>query len=217
MTVISDFFAQLRRDLEEPIEVIWPNTSLLFWANEAKNTIARITKSSEDEIYGVVSANESSYPLPKTESSLGSTLEVKAVFYNGLPLERKQVHQFAEMEDYEEDSGTPLYYTVDDEDIALFPPPSQVSIDDTGGEIRIFRYTIPPNMEAVTSSNPMPFDSLHNEAISYYVRAKAFEQIEKWDSSQAFMELWRESVSILQDQAMNESEDNTVIEPRIVW
>lgn len=217
MTTVAEFYTQVRRDLEEPEEAVWKNLSLLFWGNEAKNDIGRISKSSEDEIYIDLPANTPSIHLPKRDPLLGTTLEIKAVFFRNNPLERRSPQQLEILNDGVLDADVPLYYSVDDENIYVFPLLSSTAFAESSPILRVFRYTLPVDMDSVTSTNLMPFNSLHNAAISYYVRAKAFEQIGDWGAAQVFMNLWRENLAMLQDQATSETYDLDTFEPTQVW
>jgi hypothetical protein len=166
----ADFRAQVRRDLEEPVENVWKDSSILYWVNEAKQDIAARVRSNEDESFTTSLAGVSDYDLP------ANTQEITAVYYNGQRLSRETPESRFTVPG---GSGTPITYQRMDEVLRLRPTPDTDSTD-----ILIVRKSYPPDITSDTDA--VPFGGQHNSALEYFVLSRAFEQTQDWQSSDAY-------------------------------
>jgi len=203
----SAFLAQVRRELEESSAVVWSDDSFLYWANEASKDIAIQTKCSRDWQYTTAIVGQSSYDLPDR------SLDVLEVYFGDpttigarVQLSRQDFNDWYELD---ATSGTPVYYAIDDDNLFLYPPP------DHAYEISYFRYTYPASMTAGTDS--MPYEDKYNNAISYFLKFKAKEQIDDWDGSDRFYDRYLREIDKIQSQEMKESHSSKFIAPASVW
>lgn len=194
MATWADFKAQIRKELEEVTSGIWDDSQLLWWTNEAAYDIAIRTKPTRDWQYTTTVVGQSTYTLP-----VGS-LEVIAV-YCGLDAndDRKMLTraEFRDVFNVDHDNGTPTHYIIDDDAIRLVPTP------DKQYELSFLRYALPAQISV--STDDMPFGSHYNGAISYYVKAKAYEQVLDWTSSDALLGRYNMEVEKIQMQETQEA------------
>ena len=172
----STLSAQIRRELEEPSEAIFSEDSLLFWANESARDIATRAKCIRDWLTAACVVGQEEYAVPS------GSLEVIAVFCgsdtddNRRRLMRQEVTEWGSLDVA---NGRPAYYAIDDAYIYLRPAP------DAAYELAFQRYALPTEMAEDTDT--VPFDARYNTALSYYIRAKAMEQISDWQAADALL------------------------------
>lgn len=195
-----DFLAQIRRELEEPSEGVWADASILVWTNQAVRDFAKRTHVERDEVYATTTIGEHLYEMPEY------TLEPVQVFYDNLPLQRVDIDQFSTLA---ESSGTPSYWAATNTALMLWPVP------DSEGTIRYFRYRYPDPIE---SDDDMPFAGEYDDALAYYVKAKATEQINDWQSAGELRRMYYEATDmVMGQQNMERQGAMTSTSPREVY
>lgn len=198
----SDFLAQQRRELEEPSATVWADESILHWTNECAYDIARLAKPLRDEQYETAVIGQGNYALPAQESK---GIEV---YFDDVRLMRLDYSDFATLDSFD-DTGTPVYYIVDDESIQLIPAP------DSAGTIRYFRFYLPTPIASVDSTDEMPFSSNYNTAIGYYVKAHAYMQVADWTSSNEYANRYAAEVDKIRTHETSKALSGR--SPREVW
>lgn len=184
MATWNDFLSQLRRELEEPVEAVWADTALLWWTNEAAKELAVRTRGNRDWQFATVVAGTSSYLLPD------DALQVIDVYCgNSGETLTKLIRQ--DLNDYafitpDGQTGFPVTYALDDEYIYLRPAP------DAAYELSFFCYSMPTELTAGTDE--MPFASRYNSCIGYFVKSKAFEQINDWQAAGVMRQMFEAEV-----------------------
>lgn len=174
-----EFLAQIRREMEEPSEGVWSDSSFLVWTNQAARDFAKRTKCKRDEQYGTAVVGQYSYEMPDY------TLEPVAVYYDNLMLRREDFDRWHNISTFDSTSGTPTTWASDGTSLFLWPTPA------SAGEIRYFRYRYP---DPITEDDDLPFDGEFDDALAYYVKAKANEQVNDWQSAAELRGLYFESV-----------------------
>ncbi len=197
----SEFQAQMRRQLEEPVEGVWSDTSILYWTNEEAVRLAKRAKCLRDEVYASATAGQWSYALPDY------TLEPIAVYLDGNQLSRVDYGDIRVLND--DTTGTPVFFAVTEGELVLRPTP------DADGVIRYFRYALP---EPITDgSEEMPFDSQYNTIIEYGVLRRAFEQISDWTSAEMYRARYEDIVGEISVQKGIERQVLRSTSPREVY
>ena len=206
MSTWTDFLAQVRRELEEPTEGVWADASLLYWVNAATTEIASRVKNTRDWQYSTSAVGQNSYTLPE------QTLEVISVFFGTgdarYQLQRVEFADFSRLDDTSTD--TPIYYTVDDDALYLWPTPS------TADEISFFRFYL-PEILAGTEDESMPFNGQYDPAIGLYVKSRAFEQVGDFDTADALLGRYEQMVDRIANQEGIEAQSGRAVQPREVW
>lgn len=197
----SDFRAQVRRQLEEPVEGVWSDTSILYWTNEESVRLAKRAKCMRDEVFADTEIGQWSYDLPDY------TLEPIAVYYDGDALTRVDYGDIPKLDN--DTTGTPFYFAVTEDELVLYPTP------DAEGEIRYFRYAIPAPI--VEESDDMPFDSQYNTIIEYGVLRRAFEQINDWQAAEMYRARYEDILNEIAVQKGIERQVLRVSSPREVY
>lgn len=203
MATWSTFRTQIRKELEEASSGIWDDSQLLWWANEATYDIAIRTKPTRDWQYTTCVVGQSTYDLPD------HSLEVIAV-YCGTDADddRTQLtrQEFRDWRNLDIADGKPWAYAIDDDSIILRPAP------DKAYELSYLRYALPAEMTADT--DPMPFESRYNAALSYYIKSKAYEQTLDWGSADALMQRYNmemDKILIQETQEANSAYHASVV------
>ncbi len=207
MATYSEFLAQTRRELEEPTEGVWADASILWWLNSGIKEIAMRAKPSRDWVYTSTVAGAPNYDLPD------GSLEVIEVFC-GPSTEAQNKLRRIDFQDFtalplDSDTGTPMYYAIDDSNIYLYPSPDAVYT------LSYLRHSVPSELTAGTDS--MPFESRYDAALGYYVKAKAFEQINDWQASDAMLERYEAEAERVRMQEGIEAQVRRANSPLEVW
>ena len=197
----SDFRAQLRRQLEEPVAGVWADESLMYWTNEESVRLAKRAKCLRDEVYANTSDGQWSYALPDY------TLEPIAVYLDGDALTRVDYGDIPHLDN--DTKGTPLQFAVTEGELVLYPTP------DAEYEIRYFRYAIPAPISSDTDD--MPFDSQYNTIIEYGVLRRAFEQISDWQSAEMYRARYEDVLNEIAVQKGIERQVLRAASPREVY
>lgn len=190
----SDFRAQVRRELEEPVAGVWADESLLFWANEAARDISIRTKPMRDWEYTTCVVGQDSYVLPANSLEVIEVYCGKDADDNRYQLSRQK---FTDWKNLDIANGKPVYYAIDDEAIYLRPAP-----DDTY-QLSFLRYVMPTALDADTDT--MPFADKYDAAIGYYVKSKAYEQVNDWQSADALLGRYNAEIDKAQVQSTLEA------------
>lgn len=203
----SDFRAQIRRELEEPVAGVWADASLLVWTNAAAAELAMRTRCFRDWKEMTTGAGTALYDLPDY------ILEVIDVF-SGLSTESqlKLIRQdFQEWASIPLDSSTarPQFYMIDGASIMFRPSPNDAY------DVQLLCYAIPDPIDA--DADAMPFDSRYDSALAYYVKAKAFEQVNDWQSADAMLVRYENEVERITAQENKERNTGRAVTPREVW
>lgn len=201
MGTYTDFLAQVRRELQEPIEGVWADSSVLWWANEAVTDVSRRAGADTDEQYATSVVGQAIYDLP------AGTTKVLSVYYDDDPLIRAVNTDFANLDSWD-DNGTPKYYVMDDETIRLIPAP------DAEKTIRFFRNHYPTTL---TASSSMPWSGVYDSAIKYYVLRRAMEQVSDWQAANEYAARYADESDKVVSQEIRERSANLTSAPREVW
>lgn len=194
MATWSTFREQVRRELEETTAGVWSDTSLLWWANEAVRDLSMKTKPSRDWVYTTTVSGTSTYDLPD------NSLEVIEVYCGkDADDDRRQLvrQDFRDWSNLDIADGKPVYYAIDDTSIILRPAP------DDAYELSFLRYSLPTELSA--DSDPMPFEDRYDQAINYYIKSKAYEQVLDWNSADALLGRYNAAVETAQIQETHEA------------
>jgi hypothetical protein len=199
MMLWTDFLAQTRRELGEPVEGVWADDSLLVWADEAAQDIARIASPLEDEQYQTSTANQATYSLPD------GTTEVIAVYFDGRRIPRSNIASW-ESTDLWDEYGTPRYYVMEEDSIRLIPIPDEAK------EIRFFRRHYPASI-----STDMPYESRYDVAIRYYLLRRAMEAVNDYNAANEYAARYADELSKVHAQEIRERNSGISASPREVW
>ena len=198
-----EFLAQQRRELEEPSDGIWLDSSLLVWTNQAANDFARRTKCLRDEQYATSVVNQYAYAMPD------DTLEPIAVYFNDAKLRREDYDVWSDLSLFDAGSGVPTTFAVNGNTLVLWPTPAAAE------SIRYFRYHYPDTIE---DDSDMPFSGQYDEALGYFVRAKAHEQVNDWESANHLMMRYFETCeNVLSQKSMERQTLRVSTAPREVY
>lgn len=201
MTTYADFRAQVRRQLEEPVEGVWLDASILYWTNEEAVRLAKRAKPIRDEVYTLTVPGQWSYDLPDY------TLEPIAVYYDGNQMQRVDYGDIRSLDNGTQ--GTPRFFAVTEDELVLRPTP------DAEGELRYFRYTLPEPIDA--DDDEMPFDSQYNTIIEYGVLRRALEQISDWQSAEMYRARYEDMLNEISVQKGIEKQVLRAASPKEVY
>jgi hypothetical protein len=185
----STFLAQVRRQLEEPTANVWADASLMYFTNEAVHDISSRVRQNTDENYTTTVAGVADYPLP------ADTQEITAVYYNGTKLARENPESVYTVS---VEQGVPQYYQRMDEVIRLRPIP------DSALTLLILRRSTPDEITATTDA--MPFRSERNTLIEYFVLSRAFEQVQDFQTADAYKARYEAMLSAYDSDASIQSD-----------
>lgn len=201
MTTYADFKAQLRRSLEEPVEGVWKDASLLYWTNEVVSQLARRSKPLRPEVYTDTANGVYAYALPE------GTMEVINLFIDGVAIERVDYGDFRTLDQVT--TGKPRLYAITEGAVELFPTPDAVY------PMRLFAYASP--IEVIADTDVMPLDSQYNTLIEYGVLNRCFEQINDWQTAEAYRSRFEMLVDEVLRQKIMEKSARRSVSPREVY
>lgn len=201
MTTYADFQSQVRRSLEEPTEGVWKDSSFMYWTNETAAQMARRNKPTlVERTFNTVAAT-AAYAL------LAVDLEFLKVTADNDELLRIPLEEYGTLD--VSTSGKPYWCAMGDGQMFLYPTPDAVYA------MRLFRYRTPDLITATTDS--MPFSSQYNTAIEYGVLARAFEQINDWQSAEMYRGRFEAAVDEMLRQEIMEKGARRDTSPREVY
>ncbi len=165
--IVSDIITRVRRTFGDEAAVQVQDADIIRWVNDAQVEIVKRNESALQETAFVnLVANQASYDLP-TDLLLLRSLRFK--YSSMLSFSRisyYNMQQFDEIVDGWDGtsygSGSPLYYTVYENQAILFPTPSQASING----LKVL-YNKKPVDVALTSDTPSLPLIYHNSIVSY--------------------------------------------------
>lgn len=205
MSSFADFITQTRRELQESTAVVWADSSLITWANEAFEDFARKTRLTRAWATGTSAASTSAYALP------AGAIEVDTFLYSTGRLERVDDIEYQSLAVVATSNGTPSKYTVIGASIYLHPTPSVA-------KTYRFRYTAPPAaFTSVADTTATPFAGRHESALRSYIKARAFEQTGEFDVASGFQSLYDREAYETDTERMYDGFGDAAITPRTVW
>jgi hypothetical protein len=168
-----DYEEQLRRELEESVQGIWADESLLYWCNEAARDIASMTGCNTDIATFTTVSGTQSYPVPQDTISVNSALCTASdeASYTMIKVKLDFIIANSAFR------NIPTRYYVDDQNIYLYPTPDDIYT------ISLMRSVRP---DEVVETGSMPFSDKYNAAITFYIKSKAYEQILDFDTANVF-------------------------------
>jgi hypothetical protein len=174
MTTFANFVSQFRREVREETPTVWSDESIMYWKNEATTKVAmRTDEYIKGDWYRNSVASQQSYDLPD------DILQVHALYYDEVLLTREDFENWSVQADLD-DEDTPTHYVVANRKLWLRPIPPSAK------QMRFFVTRIPDATTDTSSTEAMPFESRYDDAIMYYVKAKAFEQTDAFDRADRY-------------------------------
>ena len=158
-----------RIDLNESTAVMWPDSNLLQWMDEAVREIVYQTRSLESAASNVI-MNQDVYTYPISGSFLdietalhdsGDTTEATKVF----ALKRIDIKDFG----HSKETGKPKFFTIWANSLLIWPIPDS---DQSGSTVILYRVTLPSGI--TTTSSQIETPSYFDPAILNFLKARAF-------------------------------------------
>jgi hypothetical protein len=205
MATYAGFIARVRRELEESSMAVWDSSSLLDWCNDAIFDLERKLRSSIDEQYRNTVVSQAPYLLPT------NTLEVISVYYDTSKLQRVTPAVYYDLKVHHTTDGTPCAYALIDGYVYLSPAPSEVK------ELKFMRVYRQSAIASTSSVADMPWESKYNDLLSYYIKARAYEQIPDFDQVTMNDNMYQRGAA---NAMLNELQDYTgdyYMEPECIW
>ena len=211
MGTFQDFITRVRRELEEenPDNAsgsTWSDESILVWTNEAVRDIGTRVGPGFDEMYADSVADQSSYSMP------AHTVDVVRVSYDTTFLQRDTASQFFPHALLSTETGTPVRYCIKEDTLYLHPTPST-----SGLTIRVWRHFNPTPFTSTADVNDMPWGGKYDRVISYYVKARAYEQTGDFDFVKMNDEMYFRTLDDALWEMVIEEAGDFFHEPRVVW
>jgi len=204
MTSITEatLYSDIRSMLNEPTPLIWTNTELLAWIDQAARIIGAVTLSRELTVDDAISSTtgptveQTAYAL--LDSSIEEAPLIDAIIYYGSTTNTASVHTSAlikvhprvfdnvvdDTEDY------PKFWTVINETVYIWPPP-KLTIND-----HVFQILYHDNVDEyfLAATTYYLRDELQ-EYVIWYAVAKAFEKVGKYAQSEQYMSIFNSFIS----------------------
>jgi hypothetical protein len=198
--------AHLRLELEEATSSVWDDDALLTWYNDGADDFATQTKALQGSASLTASAGVQSYLLAT------STLDVLSVRIGATVLVREDVQSWEALTvNPFTATGSPVAYALTGESIFLRPVPVAAT-----ATVSYFRSYTPARITTVTDSTP--FGSKYDRVIRDYVKSRAFEQINDYESANFAAQRYQsEIVSAMRQRAVADSRGMTSRAPREVF
>jgi len=162
--------AHLRVELEEATSSVWDDDAILTWYNDGADDFATQTKELVGTATIAATANTQAYTLAT------STLDVLSVRIGATLLLNEDIRSWDALQQNPlTATGAPVSYALVGDSIYLRPIPT------VGATVTYFRTYTPTRMTAGTDSTP--FNGKYDRIIRDYVKSRAFEQINDYESS----------------------------------
>jgi hypothetical protein len=170
MATWSTELAHLRLELEEAPESVWDDDAILTWYNDGADDIATQTKELKGTVTATVTAGTQAYVLATT------TLDVFSVRIGATVLLNEDVQSWdLHSENPLTATGSPTSYALVGGSIYLRPVPKASTT------MTYFRTYTPTRMTAGTDVTP--FLGRYDRIIRDYVKSRAFEQTNDYESA----------------------------------
>jgi hypothetical protein len=218
VSTYTEFVTRVRRELEESSAAVWANASLLDWVNDGIYDLSRRLRSNIDDQYAETVAGVPSYSMPLY------TVEVIKMMYGGFlnpthsvadaasyPISRITPGEYYMRKSLYTTQGTPNSYAIIDGSIFLHPTP------DTAGHMHFTRAYRPNPISDTASTADMPWDSRYNDLLSYYVKARAWEQVPDYDQVTLNDNMYQRGAANALLNELNDYMADSYIEPIQIW
>ena len=198
--------AHLRLELEEATESVWDDDALLTWYNDGADDFATQTKELQGTASLTASTGVQSYLLAT------STLDVLSVRIGATVLVREDIQSWDVLTvNPFTATGAPEAYALTGESIFLRPVPIAAT-----ATVTYFRTYTPVRITAVTDSTP--FGSKYDRVIRDYVKSRAFEQINDYESANFSAQRYQSEIaSAMRQRSAADSRGATNRAPREVF
>ena len=215
MTSITEatLYSDIRSMLNEASALQWTNTELLAWIDQGARAIGAITLCNENVVPDYIdsaAAEKTNYAL--LDSSIEEALLVSAIIYYGSAVADRsvtgtkalmKVHPRIFSNCTDDTPGAPVFWTVVNETIYIWPPPA---VAQDGHCIQIYFYD---NVDEYTLAGPLYQlrDELQ-EYVIWYAVAKAFEKVGKYAQAEQYMSIFNSFISFHRQDRIPKSVDS---------
>lgn len=218
MTSITEasLYTDIRSMLNEPSALLWTNTELLAWIDQAARIIGAVTLCNET----IVAENLVSTTVPTVEqtayvlsdSSIEEAPLIETVIYYGGPANvmtsttktLMKVHPRVFYNVVDDTPGPSKYWTVINETLYIWPPPS---VTENNFVIHLLYHD---NVDEYYDGSSVYYlrDELQ-EYVIWYAVAKAFEKVSKYAQSEQYMSIFNSFLSFHRQDRIPKPVDST--------